>query len=60
MNVSEMAEKGRNDNSMNVSGPGHKILAAGGDDVIKILADGASTQEDPLKANLRVSTEMLM
>lgn len=36
-----------------------KLLAAGGDDVMKVLSDGASTQEDPLKANLRVATESL-
>lgn len=38
---------------------GHKLLAAGGDDVLKVIADGASTQDDPLKANMRAATELL-
>lgn len=38
---------------------GYKLLAAGGDDVMKILADGGSTQGDYLKANMRATAEML-
>lgn len=40
-------------------GVGHKLLAAGGDDVLTVLSDGGESQEDPLKATMRVTTEML-
>lgn len=68
--MAEISEKGQHDTSAiaekakdktpSVPDVGHKLLAAGGDDVMKILADGGSTQDDPLKANMRVTTEMLI
>jgi len=69
--MTEISEKGHHDanaiadkakdNLPSMPDVGNKthILDAGGDDVLKILSDGGSTQEDPLKANMRVTTEML-
>jgi len=53
--MTEVAEKAKEETSDGST----KLLAAGGDDVMKVLSDGASTQEDALKANLRVATEAL-
>lgn len=39
---------------------GHKLLAAGGDDVFKVMADGGSSHNDAMKANMRVTAETLM
>ena len=68
-NLEEISEKGQHDanaiadkaTDKTPSMPDVKthILDAGGDDVLEILADGGSTQNDPSKANMRVATEML-
>lgn len=69
--MTEISEKGQQDTNAiadkakdkipSLPDVGQKIhiLDAGGDDVLKILADGGSTQGDPLKANMRVTAEML-
>lgn len=62
--IAEITSKGQHDNTMSGKASekplGHNILAAGGDDVLKVLSDGDSTEDDPLKANMRVTAEMLM
>lgn len=61
--MAEISEKGlqekAKDKTPTMPDVGYKILAAGGDDVMKILADGGSTQDDYLKANMRATAEML-
>lgn len=63
--MTEVAEKIHHDTNVvrkakeETSDGSTKLFAAGGDDVMKVLSDGTSTQEDSLKANLRVATEAL-